>query len=61
MKAQFLQEFKELLDKYGVAIEAGYDGDTHGIHNEDIVVYHVKTNETWFKTQGRTITSEDIR
>ena len=59
-KEQFLKEFKELLEKYSVAIEAGYDGDTHGIYNEDIMVYNLKTNETWLKTQGRTITSDDV-
>jgi hypothetical protein len=34
----FATELKALLIKYNATIEADYDGDSHGINNEKIVV-----------------------
>jgi hypothetical protein len=34
----FATELKALLTKYGATIEADYDGDSHGINNEKIVI-----------------------
>ena len=38
----FATELKALLIKYNATIEADYDGDSHGINNEKIVVTATK-------------------
>lgn len=39
-KTEFLSKLRALLIEYDVSIEAGYEGDTHGIHDEHISIMH---------------------
>lgn len=39
-KAEFLTKLRALLEEYDVSIDAGYEGDTHGIHGEHIAIMH---------------------
>lgn len=36
----FKTELKELLAKYNVVISFSFEGDSQGIHDEKVVVYH---------------------
>lgn len=36
----FKTELKELLAKYNVTISFSFDGDTYGIYDEKVVIYH---------------------
>jgi hypothetical protein len=39
-RTEFLKKLHELLEEYNVSIDAGYEGDTHGIHGEHISINH---------------------
>jgi hypothetical protein len=66
MKEEFMKELKALLEKYNVCISAtvGKGSDTHGIYDEQIVVYHqigdsFKT-EDWLIVDGWSLDKNDI-
>lgn len=53
-KDEFLAKLRALLEEYDVSIEAGYEGDTHGIHSEHISITHRLEKgsfqeEEWFR------------
>lgn len=68
MKEQFLQELKELLEKYDVNIGFSVSpcSDTHGLNDEKIVIDHrISKNsfkeERWLEVYGWGLGASDIK
>lgn len=66
-RKEFLQKLHDLLNEYDVSIDAGYEGDTHGIHGEHITINHrpnknfLKEAE-WFRADYQMyLTAHDIK
>lgn len=66
-RKEFLQKLHDLLNEYDVSIEAGYEGDTHGIHSEHITIYHRPVKDSfkeveWFRSDYQIhLTAHDIK
>jgi len=65
-KTEFLTKLRDLLNEYDVTIEAGYEGDTHGIHGEHIAITHRLEKdsfreEEWFRIDYQiTLSARDL-
>ncbi len=65
-KQEFLRKLRDLLVEYDVSIDAGYEGDTHGIHGEHISITHRLSKdsfkeEEWFRVDYQiTLGASDI-
>lgn len=53
-KTEFLKKLSALLTEYDCHIETHYEGDSHGIHNEHMAIWH-KTSpisqERWWRNE----------
>jgi hypothetical protein len=60
---EFLQDFRELLEKHKVyiAFSVGQGSDCHGLYDERLLVINENTNETVFETDGWTLSNTDIK
>lgn len=54
-RIEFLMKLRNLLDEYNVSIDAGYDGDTHGIHSERITINHRPDKNSFKETEWLTL------
>lgn len=57
------RELKELLEKYNVSIQFGFNDstDTHGIHGERIEIVENGTNKVVLSNRGFDMTVHDIK
>ena len=66
-RKEFLQKLHDLLKEYDVSIDAGYEGDTHGIYGEHIVINHRPIKDSfeeieWFRADHQIyLTAHDIK
>ena len=66
-RKEFMQKLHDLLNEYNVSIDAGYEGDTHGIHGEHIAINHRPSKDSfkeieWFRVDYQIgISAYDIK
>lgn len=65
-RIEFLMKLRSLLDEYNVSIDAGYEGDTHGIYGKHITINHRPDKNSFKEVKWLTIhhqirlTAQDI-